>query len=95
MSENYRHDFVEHLKRALSKGYKEESLRWASINQGYSDAVVDRAISQAKKEIADKESARMEKEKPKITYQIYDKDNKVINSNKKSFWKKLFGFFKK
>lgn len=90
MVENYRRDFVDHLKRALSKGYKEESLRWASINQGYSDAAVDRAISQAKKEIADKESARMKKEKPKITYQIYGENNKIINPNKKSFWKRIF-----
>lgn len=90
MSEEYRHDFVEHLKRALSKGYKAESLRWASINQGYSDAVVDRAITQAKKEIADEEFAKLENDKPKITVQIYDENNRVINSDKKPFWKRIF-----
>ena len=90
-SEGYRRDFVDHLKRALLKGYKEDSLKWASIEQGYSDVVVDRAMNQAKKEIADEENARLEKEKPKITYKIYDENNKLVNSIKKPFWKKLFG----
>ncbi len=91
MTEEYRRDFVEHLKRALLKGYKEDSLRWASIKQGYSDAVVDRALNQAKKEIADEEKARLEEEKPKITYKIYDENNKIIDPEKKSFWKRIFG----
>jgi hypothetical protein len=91
MSESYRRDFVEHLKRALSKGYNVDSLKWASIEQGYSDAVVDRAINQAKKEIADEEITRLEKEKPRITRKIYDEDNKLVKSDKKPFWKKIFG----
>jgi len=91
MSESYRRDFVDHLKRALLKGYKEDSLKWASMEQGYSDAVFDRAISQAKKEIADEEKARLDAEKPKITYKIYDENNKLVNSDKKPFWKRIFG----
>lgn len=90
MSESYRRDFVEHLKKALLKGYKEDSLKWASMEQGYSDAVFDNAIKQAKKEIADEEMARAEKEKPKITVKIYDENNKLV-SGKKPFWKRLFG----
>ncbi len=89
--EGYRRDFVEHLKRALSKGYKEDSLRWASIEQGYSDAVVDRAMNQAKKEIADEEKARLEAEKPKITVKIYDENNKLVSSGRKPFWKRILG----
>jgi hypothetical protein len=91
MSEGYRRDFVEHLKKALLKGYKEESLKWASMEQGYSDAVFDNAIKQAKKEIADEEMGRAEKEKPKITVKIYDENNRVINPDRKPFWKRIFG----
>ncbi|MDD5699687.1 MAG: hypothetical protein PHH00_00630 [Candidatus Nanoarchaeia archaeon] len=91
MSEEYRRDFVEHLKRALFKGYKEDSLRWASINQGYSDVVVDRAMSQAKKEIADEEARRTEKDKPQIKVEIYDENNKLVNPGRKPFWKRIFG----
>ena len=91
MSENYRRDFVEHLKKALLKGYSETSLKWASIKQGYSDVVFDRALNQAKKEIADEENARLQKEKPRITYKIYDESNRLILPKKKSFWKRLFG----
>jgi len=90
MTENYRRDFVEHLKKALLKGYKEDSLKWASMEQGYSDAAFDNAIKQAKKEISDVEKARMEAEKPKITVKIYDENNKLV-TGKKPFWKRIFG----
>ncbi|MDE1848605.1 MAG: hypothetical protein KGH55_01075 [Nanoarchaeota archaeon] len=91
MGEGYRRDFVNHLKRTLSKGYKEQSLRTALLNQGYSDVVIDRALDQALKELAEEEKAKKEKEKPKITYQIYDENNRLVKSSKPSFWKKLFG----
>ncbi len=90
MAEGYRKEFVEHLKRTLSKGYKEESLRWALLGQGYSDTVIDRAMKQAIKELSDEEKAKLEKEKPKITYKIYDENNRQVKI-KKSFWKRLFG----
>lgn len=91
MGEGYRRNFVDHLKRTLSKGYKEDSLRWALINQGYSDVIIDRAMDQAKKELAEEEKQRFEKEKPKITYKVYDENNRQIKFNKKPFWKKIFG----
>jgi hypothetical protein len=91
MAEGYRRSFIDHLKRTLSKGYKEDSLRWALINQGYADVIINKAMEQAKKELAEEERQRLEKEKPKITYQIYDENNKKIKFNKKHFWKRLFG----
>ena len=89
MAEGYRKEFVEHLKRTLSKGYKEESLRWALLGQGYSDTVIDRAMTQAKKELSDEEKARFEKEKPKITYKVYDENNRQVKF-KEPFWKRIF-----
>lgn len=86
-----RKNLVDHLKKTLSKGYKEESLRWALISQGYSDVVINRAMEEAKKELAEEEKSKLEKEKPKITYKLYDEKNKLVRSNKKSFFRKLFG----
>ncbi len=90
MAEGYRKEFVEHLKRTLSKGYKEESLRWALLGQGYSDTVIDRAMKQAIKELSDEDKAKFEKEKPKITYKVYDENNKQVKF-KEPFWKRIFG----
>jgi|TARA_Y100000310_G_scaffold167546_1_gene167344 hypothetical protein len=75
-STDYRRKIVDYFKQNLSKGYTEESLKWALINQGYSRTDVSRAIEQVHKELAEK--APMIKEKPKIKYEIYDVDNKLI-----------------
>ncbi len=77
---------VDYFKKNLKKGYPEESLRWALINQGFSKFLVDEALRDAKKELAAK--APVLKEKPVITYEIYDKDNKLIDI-KKPWWKRF------
>lgn len=96
MADNNHADIVARIKKNLLKGYKEDSLRWALINQGYSSMMVDRALRQAKAEIASEEKEEKEKEeirkardRPKITYQIYDGDDKPIKF-KKSFFKRMF-----
>ncbi len=78
---------VEYIKKNLKKGYTLDALRWALIRQDYSKVVVDRAISEANKELA--EAAPILKEKPKITYQIIDENDKPIII-KKSWFSKLF-----
>ena len=90
MAEGYRKNLIDHIKKALSKGYKEDSLRWALLGQGYADAVIDRAMKQAISELSAEERARLEKEKPKITYKIYDENNRQIKL-KEPFWKRIFG----
>jgi hypothetical protein len=89
MAEGYRKNLIDHLKKALTKGYKEDSLRWALLGQGYSDAVIDRAMKQAISELSSEEKARFEKEKPKITYKVYDENNRQIKF-KEPFWKRIF-----
>ena len=93
MAENPGRDLTEHIKANLIKGYKEDGLKWALINQGYSRITVERAIKKATEEIAAennaKEVQRAKVEKPKITYQVYDENNKIIYG-KKPFWKRLF-----
>lgn len=76
MDSDYRKRIVNYFKKNLSKGYTEESLKWALVNQGYSRTDVSRALEQVHKELAEK--APEIKEKPKIKYEIYDKDNKLI-----------------
>jgi homoserine kinase len=89
MAEGYRKNLIDHLKKALAKGYKEDSLRWALLGQGYSDAVIDRAMKQAMAELSEEDKARFEKEKPKITYKVYDENNRQIKF-KEPFWKRIF-----
>ena len=80
---------VEYFKKNLAKGYTTDALKFALINQGYSRTIVERAIQQTNKELSEK--APILKEKPKITYEIIDRNDKPI-SIKKPFWKRLLGF---
>ena len=80
----HRRNIVDYIKKNLSKGYTEESLKWALVNQGYSRTAVSKSIEQVHKELAEK--APKIKEKPKIKYEIYDRDNKLIKIKvKRSF----------
>ncbi len=84
----YRKNLVDYFKRNLVKGYTFESLKWALVKQGYSRAIVDNAIEQVHKELAEK--APVLKEKPKIKYEIVDEnDNPIIL--KRSWWKRILG----
>lgn len=87
-SEEYKNRLVEYFKKNLKKGYPEESLKWALINQGYSRIMVDAALENMHKEFAEK--APVIKEKPKIIYQVLDENDKPINF-RKPWWKRIFG----
>ena len=60
----YRRKLVDYFKKNIAKGYTVDSLKYALVNQGYSRAVVEQAMKQANKELAEK--APVIKEKPKI-----------------------------
>lgn len=79
---------IEYFKRNLKKGYTTDSLKWALIGQGYSRVIVEEALVEAQKEMA--KEAPIFKEKPRINYQMFDKDGKPFEV-KKSWWKKIFG----
>ncbi len=87
MAENYRRQIIDYFKKNLAKGYTSETLKWAMVNQGYSRVVVEDAIEQANKELAEK--APVLKEKPQIKYEIVDEYDKPITI-KKSWWKRIF-----
>ena len=85
-----REQLIEYFKRNLKKGYTTDSLKWALISQGYSRVIVEEALNEAQKEMA--KEAPIFKEKPRINYQVLDKDGKPVEV-KNSFWEKVLRFF--
>jgi hypothetical protein len=88
-SDEYKMRLVEYLKKNLKKGYTEESLKWALVNQGYSRTMIDSAIERMHKELA--EEAPVLKEKPEIKYEVLDENDEPVEVKKKSWWKRIFG----
>jgi len=84
----YLRNIVDYFKKNLTKGYTFESLKWALVKQGYSRAIVEKAIKQVNKELSEK--APVLKEKPRIKYEIIDEDDNPVTI-KKPFWKKILG----
>jgi hypothetical protein len=88
MAEDYKRRLIEYFKKNLKKGYTEESLKWALINQGYSKVIVETTIEKANKELA--LEAPILKEKPVIQHFIVDENDKQIKL-KKPWWKRILG----
>ncbi len=92
--ENQRRNMIDHVKRNIQKGYTLNSLKWAMVGQGYSKAEVNYILEMAEKELK-KESPKPEekKEKPKIKYELYDVDNKLMKITTRKPKKGFFGKF--
>ena len=75
-------DLVNYLKKNLKKGYTEESLRWALINQGYSRLEVERSIRRVNEKLASE--APILKTKPEIEYKLVEP--KDISAKKRRRW---------
>ena len=91
MVENfYKKKLVEYIKKNLRKGYPIETLRVALINQGYVRPTVDEAMKIAVNEMA--KDAPIIKEKPIIEHEVLTEQPLI---EKKSFWQKVIGFFKR
>ncbi len=91
---SYKDELVDYLKRNISKGYTLDSLKFALANQGYSKVSIDQAIDQMNKELAE-QVPPIVKEKPKITYELYDDKNRKVRFNKSDFWDNVKSVFKK
>ena len=87
MAEDYKRRLINYFKKNLRKGYTEESLKWALVNQGYSRILIQNAFDIATRELA--QDAPIVKEKPKISYTLVDEHDRPV-SIKKPWWKKLF-----
>ena len=48
----YLQRIIDYIKKNLKKGYTMDSLKWALLRQGYSRALVDRAVNEVIKEQA-------------------------------------------
>ncbi len=83
-----RKKLTDYLEKNLKKGYTEDSLKWALINQGYSRVLVEIAVKEAHLELAKK--APLLEDKPKISYDVIDEFNNPIQI-KTPWWKKIFG----
>lgn len=88
-TEESKRRLTEYFKKNFKKGYTEESLKWALVNQGYSRTIIDNALEMAHKELADE--APVLKEKPTISYEVLDENDKPVEV-KKPWWKRVFGF---
>jgi hypothetical protein len=86
-------ELIDYFKKNLSKSYTADSLKFALIDQGYSRAMIDQAIEQANKEIAET-APKLPQEKPIIRYEVYDHNNKPINVEPFTFWEKIVNFFR-
>ncbi|MDP2628530.1 MAG: hypothetical protein Q8P15_01385 [Nanoarchaeota archaeon] len=82
---------VDYFKKNLTKGYTEDSLKWALVSQGYSKIEVTQALEQANKELA--AAAPIVKEKPKIKYVIMDEHDNPIRINF-SLWRRIKSWFR-
>jgi SOS response regulatory protein OraA/RecX len=89
----YKSKLVEYIKKNLKKGYPMDTLKVALVNQGYSRSIIEEAMKSAMDEMA-KEAPTL-KEKPQIEHEVVAEENVQVVPEKKSFFKKLFGSFKK
>jgi hypothetical protein len=89
MAEDYKRKLVNYFKKNLKKGYTEESLKWALINQGYSKIIIETTLKTATKELA--QEAPLVKDKPLIRHQAFDQDDNPVQVKKKPWWKRIFG----
>lgn len=88
---NYMQSLIEYTKRNLKKGYSQDSLRWALINQGHSRIEVDKALSAAQAEVS-KESMVSQRASPSVQQTPPSMPQMDIEPEpKQSFWKRLFG----
>jgi uncharacterized protein YdgA (DUF945 family) len=83
-TEESKRRLTEYFKKNLKKGYTEESLKWALVNQGYSRTIIESSLEMTHKELA--EEAPILKEKPTIRYELLDENDKPVDI-KKPWWK--------
>jgi hypothetical protein len=85
----YKRNLIDYFKKNLKKSYDSETLKWALVDQGYSRVIVESALEEARKELA--EQAPTLKEKPVIKHEIIDEHNNPIVIER-SWWQRIFDF---
>ncbi len=88
---NYLDELKDYIKINLKKGYTQESLKWALINQGNSKYEVEKAFKKLDLEMASQ--APILKTRPVIKYEIIEPKGYSNFSDSSSLLNKLKRFF--
>lgn len=94
--ESQNQQLADYIKKNLSKGYTQDSLRFALLKQGYSRTTVEKALEIANKQMAAQAPKMIEK--PVVKFQIID-DNEMAakvaaqDNAGRGFFKRLFSWF--
>jgi len=83
---DYIQQLADYIKRNISKGYTQEALKWALINQGHSRTEIERAVNLANEQLA--ATAPKMVEKPVIKVEV-----EPPIPEKEGFWSKLKSWF--
>jgi len=83
---DYIQQLADYIKKNISKGYTQEALKWALVDQGHSRTEIDRAINLANEQLA--ASAPKMVEKPVIKVEV---EPEIIPE--KSIWQKIKDWF--
>lgn len=82
---DYIQQLVNYIKKNLAKGYTQESLRWALINQGHGRIEVSKAIQLANEQLALQAPKLIEK--PVIKVEVEPE------IRKESLWQRIKSWF--
>ena len=82
---DYIQQLASYIKRNLSKGYTQEALKWALVDQGHSRTEIERAVKLANEQLA--MSAPKMIEKPVIKYETEPP------VEEKGFWARVKSWF--
>ncbi|MEK6899407.1 MAG: hypothetical protein AABW79_04910 [Nanoarchaeota archaeon] len=81
-------NLVDYIVKNSNKGYSRDSLRWSLIRQGNMKHEVDKAFQMADQEIARQAPKIQPIPEPKI--EAIPQNESISESEKPSFWKRLF-----
>lgn len=87
MGDTHRKQIKDYLRKNIAKGYSQDTLKFALINQGYSRIIIETCLEEINQELA--KDAPVLKEKPEIKYEIIDENDNPIPI-KKPWWKRIF-----
>jgi len=83
---DYIQQLADYIKKNLSKGYTQDALKWALINQGHSRTEVERAIALSNEQLALQAPKMVEKPVIKI-------ETIPPIEEKKGFWNRVRSWF--
>ena len=84
---DYIQQLANYILRNISKGYTQESLKWALINQGHTRSSVEQAMKMANQKLALQAPKMVEK--PVIKFETEPE----MEEENKGFWSKVKSWF--